>query len=158
MKCVQCGGQLGPIVYVDMPYDSLPGTLLLGVASRTCAACGDVLYTIPRLAQLDLTIAEVLITKPTRLAGPEVRFLRKYLGWSGRDFASRVGATPETVSRWEHGTFPICETADKLLRMFFVHEQPVENYSLDQFEAMAKGEGAPVQLRLAADRAWHQAA
>ncbi|MGQ0732251.1 MAG: helix-turn-helix domain-containing protein [Acidobacteriota bacterium] len=34
---------------------------------------------------------------------PEIRFLRKQLGLSGIDLAMHLGATPESVSRWENG-------------------------------------------------------
>ena len=39
--------------------------------------------------------------KKRRLAPEEIKFLRKSLGWAGVDFAKHMGATPETVSRWE---------------------------------------------------------
>jgi hypothetical protein len=42
-----------------------------------------------------------VIHKPARLSGSEVRYLRKYLGWSGADFAGHVGVDPSTVSNWE---------------------------------------------------------
>lgn len=47
-------------------------------------------------------MAYAIIVKKERLSAKVARFLRKYLGWSGKDFAEHMGATPETVSRWEN--------------------------------------------------------
>ncbi len=152
--CMQCGDALGPVEKVELPYRSLPGVTLVGVDARTCPACGEVEYAIPRIEVLNAILAGQLVGKPARLAGAEVRFLRKVLGWSGRDFASRVGVTPETVSRWENGALAIGETPDKLLRMFVLHENPVIDYSLDWFDDIAKSEGEPMHLRVAAEAGW----
>lgn len=152
--CTTCGGRLGSVELVDLPYRSLPGVILVGIEARRCGECSDIEYAIPRVESLNRAIAQQLVAKPARLAGPEVRFLRKYLGWSGRDFANRVGVTPETVSRWENEALAIGETPDKLLRMFVVHDKPVEDYSLEEFDHLAKNEGQPLRLRLAADQDW----
>ncbi len=157
-KCIQCGGVLGPPEPVDLPYRSLPGIVLVGIEARKCADCGEVEYSIPRIEQLNSSIAAELVAKPERLVGVEVRFLRKYLGWSGRDFAARIGVVPETVSRWENDALAIGETPDKLLRMFVVHAQPLGAYDLDQLEHLAKREGPPIHLRLSPDPDWRRVA
>ena len=153
-KCMHCGETLAQVSRIDLPYRSLPGVVLVGIEARSCLVCSEVEYAIPRIEALNESISRLLVGKPTRLAGTEVRFLRKYLGWSGRDFASRVGVTPETVSRWENGVLAIGETPDKLLRMFVLHEKPVADYSLDQFDVLAKAEGDPIHLRLSAEKDW----
>lgn len=158
-KCVECGAAMSnTIEHVDLPYLSLPGVVLVGIEARRCTQCDTVEYVIPRIEDLNRSIAQALVKKPTRLAGPEVRFLRKYLGWSGRDFASRIGVAPETVSRWENRAMTIGETPDKLLRMFVVHERPVEDYALEQFEQLAKAEGEPLTLRFDAAHPWRNLA
>jgi DNA-binding transcriptional regulator YiaG len=40
------------------------------------------------------SIAHAVIAKRERLTPAEIRFLRKFLGWSGADFAAHVGTTP----------------------------------------------------------------
>ena len=86
---------------------------------------------LPRVAELHRAIAMALVHKPARFLGAEVRYLRKYMGWSGVDFASRMGVNPETVSRWENEKEPISSTSDRLLRLIVVRGWPVEDYSVD---------------------------
>jgi hypothetical protein len=40
-----------------------------------------------------------VIAKRSRLTAAEVKFLRKYLGWSGADFARHMGVAPESTGR-----------------------------------------------------------
>ncbi len=154
MNCMVCGESMGPPQRVNLPYRSLPGVLLVGIEAQTCAACGEIEYAIPGIEALNKRIVQLLVRKATRLAGSEIKFLRKFLGWSSKDTASRLGMQPETVSRWEAGTQLIGETPDKLLRMFVIHGQPVESYDLEQFDEVAKNEGEPIHLELAADQGW----
>jgi len=58
--------------------------------------------------------------------------LRKWLGWSGVDFAKHMGVTPETVSRWESvdNQKPMGGTAERLLRLAVAHGQPVDEYPI----------------------------
>lgn len=44
-------------------------------------------------------VVQHIARSPERLGPAEIRFLRKYVGYSGKDFARFVGVTPETVSR-----------------------------------------------------------
>src|SRR5690242_319236 len=61
------------------------------------------------------------------------RHTRLTCDWSSdvcsSDLAARMGVTPETVSRWEHGVIPIGPQADRLLRMLTVRAVPVREYS-----------------------------
>ena len=57
---------------------------------------------IPKIEKLHRTIAMAIVGKKTRLTAEEIRFRRKYLGWSGADFARHMGVTPESISRWEN--------------------------------------------------------
>lgn len=63
--------------------------------------CDNCEISIPHIEELHRLIAKILIDKSYRLAGEEVRFLRRVLGWSGSDFAKHMGVAEETVSRWE---------------------------------------------------------
>jgi len=78
-------------------------------------------------------IAMALIRHPGRLTPNEIRFLRKWLGWSGVDFAKHMGVTPETVSRWESvdNGKPMGGTAERLLRLAVAHGQPIDEYPID---------------------------
>jgi transcriptional regulator with XRE-family HTH domain len=70
--------------------------------------------------------------------------LRKYLGWSGSDFAEYMGVAPETVSRWENGSIPMGPLAERLLRLAVLSRQPANDYSLDVLKGVAQ-KTAPVK-------------
>jgi putative zinc finger/helix-turn-helix YgiT family protein len=97
---------------------------LRGVVLRTCVHCGNDEVVVPDIEELHRLIARTVMRKPHGLSGPEVRFLRKWMGHSGRDLAAIMGVTPETVSRWETGAAPVGATADRLLRLLVAQSEP----------------------------------
>ena len=132
MKCVHCGEASMTSTRENYAYKAsgLPVTLV-NVEVRRCKSCGESVVAIPRIEQLQKTIAGAVISKRTRLTPAELRFLRTHLGWSGSDFARHMGVKPETVSRWENGHDQMSPSADRLLRLMIVTRDPVSDYSLD---------------------------
>jgi len=132
MTCMDCGGALkltrAPYRYTD---SGLPGVVLLGVEVRRCQKCGAAEVAIPRIEELHRLIAHALIRRPHRLGHAEIKYLRKWLGWSGVDFARHMGTTPETVSRWEQGRVSMSPPADRLLRLMVTTRAPIADYTLD---------------------------
>lgn len=156
MKCVDCEGAM-TAKRENRRYvaGGLPQVVLVGVEVRRCPQCGAEELVIPRIEELHRVLAQALINKPARLAPTEVRFLRKYLGWSSVDFAKHMGTTRETVSRWEGG-LPIGPQADRLLRVLVARTAPVEDYSTDTLTEIRETERAPARLNLVADKGgWH---
>lgn len=51
------------------------------------------------------------------MTGREVRQVRKRLGLTQREFAARVGVTPNAVAKWESGHFTVGKTAAILIRL-----------------------------------------
>lgn len=126
-------------------------TIENAVDVATCAKCGETYTGIPAIEGLHRALAAGLIRKKRRLAPAEIKFLRKSLGWSGVDFAKRMGATPETVSRWENGKVPMGAQADRLLRLLVAREAPITEYSVDvltQLAADGGGTATPAHLEL----------
>ena len=112
---------------------------------------------LPRIAELHRTIAHAVIRKPFRLSGLEVRYLRKYLGWSGVDFARHVGVDPSTVSNWENDKDPIGSASDRLLRLMIAHGAPVDDYSLDELTKIENEQKPPMEVRVAPRaKGWQQ--
>lgn len=74
--------------------------------------------------KLHRTIAHWIVREPAQLTPAQFRFLRIGLGFSGKEFAELLGKTPETVSRWEHGTLRLNPCADRLLRLLVVQQWP----------------------------------
>jgi putative zinc finger/helix-turn-helix YgiT family protein len=130
--------------------DGIKATLL-GVPVHRCAKCGDVEVEIPRIEQLNRTLAGAVIRKPGRLSGGEVRFLRKSLGWSGNDFARHIGVDPSTVSRWESGGQTMGQVAERFLRLLVSVGTPIQDYSLNDLAELGNGDGTddgpPLRLR-----------
>jgi putative zinc finger/helix-turn-helix YgiT family protein len=133
----------------------LPVTLVGAKVSR-CPKCGEFEVAIPRIDELNRAIAMEVIKKRARLTAAEVRFLRKYLNWSGVEFARHMGVTPGAVSRWENEREQIGPVAARLLRMIVAHRQPADAYSVEQLAEVAEEEPAPVRLGMEAnEKGWH---
>jgi len=147
MKCFQCGGRMKS-ARENVRYEAcgLPGITLLNVKVSRCAACGEFEVAIPNVEDLHRRIAQAVIHKPARLTPAEVRFLRKYLGWSGVDFATHAGVAPETVSRWEQGGIAMGPTAERFLRLCVATREPVADYSLKVLKEIVSGTPQPVRL------------
>jgi len=158
MKCLVCGAAM-KTTRENFRYAAcgLPHVTLRNVEVGRCPQCGEEEIAIPRIEELHKAIARALITKPFRLDAAEIRYLRKYLGWSGADFADHMGTTRETVSRWENGTAQIGPQADRLLRLMVVKGAPVSDYSLDTLKAISTEKPAhSLRLGLKVERdGWH---
>lgn len=126
----------------------LPNVVLAGVEVRRCHECGAHELVLPNVTELHRVLAHAVIEKPASLSGAEVRFLRTYLGWTGADFAERMGVDPSTVSKWENDREPIGTQSDRVLRLMVVHQAPVENYSLDELKKIENRRAPPRQLKL----------
>ena len=126
----------------------LPNVVLVGIEVRRCPSCGHHELVLPRVTELHRTIAHAVIRKRARLSGPEVRYLRKYLGWSGVDFARHVGVDPSTVSNWENDKEPIGAVSDRLLRLMVAHGTPVDDYSLDELTKIENERQPPIEVRV----------
>lgn len=160
MRCEQCGGRT-KTTRENFRYTAsgLPNVTLVGVSVTRCPKCGAFEVEIPRVEELHRTIARAVVKKPAPLTPEEVRFLRKWMGWSGVDFASHMGITPETVSRWENGNLKMGAAADRLVRLMVVNRAPVEDYSLDMLKAIDERASAPFLLGVEADaKGWHAVA
>jgi transcriptional regulator with XRE-family HTH domain len=84
----------------------------------------------------------------------EIRFLRRQLGLSGIDLATHLGATPESVSRWEHGRTPMGVTTDRLLRLMVVVAQGTA-YSVKALRVVARREPRATLIHVRChDGAW----
>lgn len=160
-KCRTCGKaemttRAETYLYAE---SGLPNVVLVGVEVRRCPSCGHHELVLPRVTELHRTIAHAVIHKRARLSGPEVRFLRKYLGWSGADFARHVGVDPSTVSNWENDKDPIGPASDRLLRLMVAHGAPVEDYSLEELTKIENERQPPIEVRVSPKaRGWEQVA
>lgn len=150
-RCVVCGGPVKTKREKVYRYaeGGLPHVILdNAVDVATCTKCGETFTGIPAIEGLHRAIAGGLIRKKRRLAPGEIKFLRKTLGWSGVDFAKRMGAAPETVSRWENGKAPMGAQADRLLRLLVAREAPIGEYSVDVLAQLAADDAPATPARV----------
>lgn len=116
--CGECRGDLRADVVETYEEDLLgvPVVLKNAVVRTVCEDCGDETYTIPDMKGLVAAVAMARCLLPVKLTGKEIKFLRKALGLSGRQFAVEMDNTPETLSRWENDANPMGGYAEKVLR------------------------------------------
>ena len=160
MNCGQCGGPT-TTARENFHYTASgpPNVTLIGVQVTRCSKCRASEVEIPRIEELHRTIAGAVVAKRAPLAPAEVRFLRKWLGWSGVDFAAHMGVAPETVSRWEKGNLGMGASADRLLRLMVVNKAPVRGYALEMLKSIDESASTTFRLGVEADeRGWHAVA
>ena len=144
-------------------YDAvgLPNVVLLDVEVRQCPSCGERAVAIPRIEQLHRSLAMAVIKRPGRLTPQEIRFLRKWRGWSGTDFARHMGVDRATVSRWESVDSPqaMGPVADRLLRLAIAHGEPADEYPVSTLAGLDQDGDRTALLRMRASRTgWEEAA
>lgn len=79
-------------------------------------SAGDETVTIPDMDALVIAIAVNRCLEPGKLAGAEIRFMRKVLGMTQAEFADTLEIDPATVSRWENDGQVLGGFAEKCLR------------------------------------------
>lgn len=94
----------------------LKNVVLTGIQLIRCPKCGNVDPVIPAMNKVMQVIAGAVAAKPYRLKGEEIRFLRKYLGMSGEQFARLLGADKTTLSKWENDADVPGDKTDRLIR------------------------------------------
>ena len=159
MKCVHCGSVTKSTRSAHRYTESgLSNVTLLNVELRNCSACGEREVVISRIEELHRLIARTLATSKARLNQEQIRYLRKWIGWSSADFALMMGVRPETVSRWEgNGAgYQMPPTAERLLRMMVANQEPVTKYPIDLFKLQPRTKAQPLKFIKSPD--WKEAA
>src|SRR5579859_4472256 len=102
-KCYVCGGEMvGRHQNYAYKECGLENVVLLGVLVFNCE-CGEIAAQIPSMAVLHQVIAAQILKKPTLISGDEIRYMRKFVGCGGSEFADIIGSSKISVSRWENG-------------------------------------------------------
>lgn len=145
--CPHCGEPMETEIE-NYRYDDsgLENVVLTNIKVRRCHKDAEIIVAIPRIEELHRVLAKEVASKQTRLTPAEIKFLRKYLGWSGTKFAEWIGVDRATVSRWESGDQAMGQQAERLLRVFALTSKPEE-----QYEAISKVTneiGTPTILRV----------
>lgn len=97
----------------------LPNVYLVGVEYSFEPETGLQSADIPCLPQLLEALAKALLQKRGLLTSDELRFLRKRLKISSKEFAGLVGVSAEQYSRLENGA-TVTATVDRLIRLLYI--------------------------------------
>ena len=83
------------------PESGLDNVQLANVPVWVCEN-GHEELEIPAITQLHDLLTHLIIRKPARLTGREIRFLRRRAELSAQEFACRIGISPQHLSRLEN--------------------------------------------------------
>jgi len=103
-RCKKCEGLMEKSIRAEHTED-LGGVVvkvLNAVQVFRCANCKSEIVAIPDSEGLQRAAAISRALNPVRLAGREVKYMRRVLDMKQTEFAEAMDLTAETVSRWEN--------------------------------------------------------
>lgn len=89
-----------------------------------CSHCGNAEPIIPNVDGLMKVVAIAVLCNPCKLNGPEIKYLRKYVNKSARDFSRYLTVTHNHLSKLENGRYEITPRLDKLVRLIVRNLDP----------------------------------
>jgi len=142
-KCLECGHR--ELLRATKKIDFNGVALVEGVV-YTCKACGARYEGFSHVEELSRAVAKHIARGEERLSPAEIRYLRKYLEYSSKDFAEFLGVTLETVYRWEspNSPKPMKLATEKLLRYMTLVDVPAGDYGLDRAGTRKKTSPPPI--------------
>jgi transcriptional regulator with XRE-family HTH domain len=97
---------------------------LLNIEVIECSHCGAIDPIIPNMDGLMKVLAIALICNPCKLNGAEIRYLRKYVGKSAREFSRYLNVDHTHLSKLENDRYEITPRLDKLVRLIVSSMDP----------------------------------
>jgi len=116
-QCSNCDN-LARVVVGDYEFEEMGLPVVLEhIEIVRCEHCGNIEPIIPDMNDLMSTIALVVICKPCKLDGREIKFLRTYVGKGSAEFAKLLHLDKTTMSKMENDEDRgIGPQTDKLIR------------------------------------------
>lgn len=75
-------------------------------------------YKIPDLPGLLRVVVMTRLLHPRKLSGPDLKFVRKAIGFKQKELAAKIELSVEHLSRCETDVFPMSPASEKLFRIF----------------------------------------
>ena len=161
MKCIACDNKKDlkkQKITAKYTQCGLDNVSLVGVDYLKCDQCGEEYFGFGDQEHLHSLIAKVLIKKDRPLIGKEFRFLRTYLGFSGRMLAKLIGYEPEHISRIENDKSKISSRLDVLMRSLVVNKLPDRDYDFHDW-LLDEGKKSIQRIKIQSDKGqWKLAA
>lgn len=139
MKTILCGncGERANVVQKEYQFDETGIPVILhGIEVIECPHCGAIDPIIPSMNGLMDSLAIGVLCSPCKLTGGEVRFLRKYVNKSAREFARFLHVEHTHLSKIENGRLEIGNRTDKLVRMIVVGLTPKLEHEIKHLAEM----------------------
>lgn len=115
--CVECGEAQQLIRgSVSYPESGLDNVQLLNVPIWVCPNKHEELE-VPAVEELHNLLAHMIVRQPSPLSGRDIRFVRRRLGLTARDFSAQLGWTPEWQSQLENGHVVAPRSSDLLMKL-----------------------------------------
>lgn len=116
--CTECGQPQSLVrKTVSYPQSGLSNVRLQNVPVWKCANFHEEVE-IPSTKQLHELLAQLVLRKPVSLVGSELRFLRRRINVSAKDFAGRIGLSSVRLSQLENSKQAIVRRTDLLVRLY----------------------------------------
>ena len=116
-RCTDCGTVQRAVRQTVMyPESGLNNVQLINVPVWVCAN-GHEEVEIPAVTELHELLAQMIIRKSAFLTGAEIRFIRRRADLGGKEFAERIGITPQHLSRIENDKGNKSKMLDLLIRL-----------------------------------------
>jgi DNA-binding transcriptional regulator YiaG len=130
-QCAECGGNAS-VSRKNYRFEQMGIPVeLQRIEVIECPNCG-VTPIIPHMNELMDLLALAVLCNPCTLKGSEVRFLRKYVNKSSREFSRYLHIDHTSLSKIENGQRKLRSTLDRLVRLTVFGMQPKLRSELNQ--------------------------
>lgn len=157
MRCTKCQNGLMERTVKPEHVEDLGGLVvkvLNAVVVQRCTSCGEEMTGIPDMPGLARAVAMARALNPVCLSGKEVRFIRRALDMTQKEFAAAMELSPEHVSRWENDHRGVGGASEKLVRhnvCALLHKEGVYEYDPKtianmQFRQAPEEELPPIEM------------
>lgn len=153
MKCDVCNeGEIRTKKQQTYHYKEcgLDNVYLLNIEFGVCDTCRTKVPRFKRMPELHATIARAIALQPCPLRGQDIRFLRKQLGFSAKQWATFLRTDASTLSRWEHDQQELGTQSDSLVRLLYfrIRDEKEGKLSKDSVAMAAASVSGKCFLRL----------
>ncbi|MGB4441913.1 MAG: type II TA system antitoxin MqsA family protein [Coriobacteriia bacterium] len=126
-RCPACGAP-AIVVTCDPIEQTVAGNTyrVAGFEYNRCTACGEEYFSAGQADDILRAANAAARASLGRLRGDEVADIRRGLGLTQAQMASRLGVSPGLVARWERGTVLPNAMADRYLRDLAAHPELVD--------------------------------